>query len=490
MKDLKALTKIITPDKIAKIDLFKPPSTSPNQLHQLYQGIRSGQFLDDQTAANHFFPANEYQSQYYWTLKSRLETQLLNTLIFLEPMPHETDIQKAHYQCYKTLAVVHQLRARGIQDAAAKQARKALKKALQYDFTLVVFDMANYLQYYYAHLIGDQTKFKKYAEIAKKYQAQLHAEQTAQQYMLEISVHFAQSKTIDPELLLLAKSYIEPLEALLPKFDSNRLHLYTYNLLIMTYEMEANHRKVIATCNRAIDFFTQKTNAVPASANFIFQFKKIPAATLLQDFQTAQSNINAALQDLRPNIRNWHIVLQHQAILGFHAQQLSLTADALDAYQKHKKRPNPNLREQWDILEAYYKFMTQDTKFRLPRFLNNVPTYSKDKRGHNINILIVQILFLLQSERYDQVQDRIRSLLDYSKRHLRVNEDFRSNCFIKLLTTLPAGGFHLKRILPRAKKYLTKLKSLPLKNAKQPFELEIIPYEMLWAEIISRFPKL
>lgn len=490
MKDLQALTEIITPEKLTKIELLQPPSPQPSPVHQLYQGIRSGQFSDDQMAANHFYPTTPYQTQYYWTLKSRLETQLLNALIFLEPMPHETEIQKAHYQCYKILAVVHQLRARGIQDAAAKQARKALKKALQYDFSLVAFDMAAYLQYYYGHLVGDHAKFKKYVEISRKYQAQLQAEQTAQQYMLEISVHFAKSKTIDPQLIDLAKSYIKPLEELLLQFDSNRLHLYTYNLLIMTHEMESNHQEVIKTCDRALRFFEQKSNPVPASASFIFQFKKIPAATLLQDFRMAHLNIEATLQNLRPNIHNWHIVLQHQAILGFHAQELTLTATALKMYHHQKKCPAPNLREEWDILEAYYKFMTKDSKFRLPRFLNNVPTFSKDKRGHNINILIVQILFLLQAERYDQVQDRIRSLLDYSKRHLRANEDFRSNCFIKLLTTLSAGGFHKKRILPRAKKYLSKLKSLPLKEAKQPFELEIIPYEMLWDEIMSRLPNI
>ena len=35
------------------------------------------------------------------------------------------------------------------------------------------------------------------------------------------------------------------------------------------------------------------------------------------------------------------------------------------------------------------------SKFKLGRFLNELPSFSKDKRGANIDILIIQILIFL-----------------------------------------------------------------------------------------------
>ena len=68
------------------------------------------------------------------------------------------------------------------------------------------------------------------------------------------------------------------------------------------------------------------------------------------------------------------------------------------------------MQEIWTIYEAYIHYLVnigknktsandgRFTKFRLYCFLNDTPIFSKDKRGMNVAILSIQILFLIQEK--------------------------------------------------------------------------------------------
>ena len=91
-------------------------------------------------------------------------------------------------------------------------------------------------------------------------------------------------------------------------------------------------------------------------------------------------------------------------------------------------------------------------KFRLAKFLNELPTFSKDKRGNNIPILIVQLMYMLNRSQYGAVIDRVDALNMYCSRYLKKDETFRSNCFIKMLLELPAANFHQQAVLRKVEK--------------------------------------
>ena len=124
-------------------------------------------------------------------------------------------------------------------------------------------------------------------------------------------------------------------------------------------------------------------------------------------------------------------------------------------------------------------------KIRVNKFLNEVPIYSKDKRGTNITILILHILFLLQQGKYGVIIDRMESLKTYAHRYLRKDDTYRSNCFIKMLMQLPAADFHKQGVIRKAQKYWEKLQAVPLEVANQSAEIEIVPYEMLWEFVLE-----
>lgn len=78
-----------------------------------------------------------------------------------------------------------------------------------------------------------------------------------------------------------------------------------------------------------------------------------------------------------------------------------------------------------------------------------------------------------------------RSIGEYSKRYLRNDETFRSNCFIKMLLEIPKRGFHKIAVLRHTSPLLVKLKSSKIDLIHSPAEIEIIPYDMLWEIVLE-----
>jgi hypothetical protein len=109
-----------------------------------------------------------------------------------------------------------------------------------------------------------------------------------------------------------------------------------------------------------------------------------------------------------------------------------------------------------------------------------VPIFSKDKRGFNVAILIIQILFFFQRRQFDDAIDRMEAIEKYCVRYLNEEETLRSFYFIKMLLTIPAGSFDPDAARQKAAKYREKLLDNKLSSAQQTYQIEIIPYEKLW----------
>lgn len=122
-------------------------------------------------------------------------------------------------------------------------------------------------------------------------------------------------------------------------------------------------------------------------------------------------------------------------------------------------------------------------------FLRSVPLFSKDKRGMNVPVLIIQMLIYISEKNYDAFIDRIDAIKKYSGRYLRMQDAYRSSCFIKMLVTISKNNFHPQAIARQALPLKEKLAKTPLDVSPQAYELEIIPYELLWDLIMKALSK-
>ena len=121
---------------------------------------------------------------------------------------------------------------------------------------------------------------------------------------------------------------------------------------------------------------------------------------------------------------------------------------------------------------------------RINKFMNDTELHSTDKRGLNIAILLVPLIYFLLKKQYGKILDKIDSLRQYSFKYLRKDETLRSNCFIKMILKLPEANYHPVRTERYVKKYKKILYENPADLGMNRIETEIIPYEHLW-EIIE-----
>ncbi|HNT22704.1 MAG TPA: hypothetical protein PKL70_19865, partial [Saprospiraceae bacterium] len=113
------------------------------------------------------------------------------------------------------------------------------------------------------------------------------------------------------------------------------------------------------------------------------------------------------------------------------------------------------------------------------------PEYSKDKQGVNIPIILIQILFFLADHKHHLIIDRMDSLKLYAYRYLKKDENFRSQCFIRMLGEMVRAGFKRQGTLFRTKALTDKLKLVPIDTYPATAENEIIPYEDLWEMVVG-----
>lgn len=498
IEEINSLINVISKNKVKQIDIVGEQNGSNSNVQKLYDLIAKGTITNDSEAEEHFFEGNPYQSAYFNRLKRELKKRLLNTLFFIDVnQPNFTDIQKAYYQSHRQSSAVKILIGRGARMAAISLAEKTIKKSMRFDFTDITIDLARNLRMHYGNIEGNKKKFSLYRNIVKKYTDIYQAELLAEDYYCDIAINFTASSGKKPELLDTVREYYKELRAILKKHNSYRLNLHAYLLFFYRYEIESDHKKTLEVCKEAISYFESKPHIASKTVIFSFLIKELSCYIITKKYKEGEIVANKCIELQPKGSINRLLALDYYVILQFHSNMFE---KALDLYLIAINEFNIDNQlkasfEHWKIHEAFLHYLSaigkiskninSEKNFKLTKFLNEVPSQSKDKQGVNVSIIIIQILFLLQKGKYGEIIDRTEALKTYTHRYLRRDHTFRSNCFIKMLLCLPAASFHKAGVIRRAKKHLDLLNSVPLEEANQSPEVEIIPYETLWGFVLE-----
>lgn len=251
----------------------------------------------------------------------------------------------------------------------------------------------------------------------------------------------------------------------------------------------------INTCRLAIEYF-KGSACTPNSVLRTYLYQIIVSYIQQRQYTKAREMHDELMQRMQNGLSNWFKALEIQCKLELHAGQYTEAYAIWQQATQHSKfrKLYPQAKEKWKVLEAYIVFLHQVgslpppsemRKFRIGRFLNEVPTFSRDKRGLNIPILIIQILFLIYKNRRETILDRMEALERYTSRYLKYDEDFRSNCFIKMLLKIPKSYFRRVATERNTEALRQRLQGVPLEMASEAHEIEIIPYEDLWVLVLN-----
>lgn len=497
MNLVKELAVLIRNTKLYLPELLQSIEQHP-KLSVLYEGFVSDKFKDDDDAALELYHADKRHSAYL-KLKGNLRRRLVDAVFFIDILKEKfSDRQRAYFECYKEWAAAKIILSRNTQPAAMAMLEHILKKAETYEFTDLVADIARALRLHYGTREGRLDKFSHYNDLYHKYWRILSFEDLAEELYANLSANYVQDKSVKTKTQEAAVQFYAELQPAVDEYGTYRLLLYSGLVRLIIHSSINDYEQLLGVCDDMLDKFSQKpyTAGVPIQ---IFNYQQLICLIQLGDYPRGQQAAPRALQYIERGSYNWFKYNELLLQLSFYTDNFQGGCEVLETVFNEKAFDAlpASTKEIWHINLAFAVFLQREGKiilppddsvfnhFRLGKFLNTIPIFSKDKRGMNVPILIVQMLLLLQEQKDDAVIDRIEAMKKYCSRYLKENELFRSNCFINMLLEIPLQNFHPIAIRRHTEKYWQRLIKTPLEMAHQSHEIEIIPYEKLWNIILE-----
>lgn len=498
MQELRELADIVTPKKLKSIANLGVAALPHAKMRRFYEGVSEGLWRSDEEAIAELFPGQD-NPPHYFRLKNALRDYLHRMLFLIDlDLPHYQLRQKAWFDCYRQWATMKLLTGKNARTSQIGLANDLLRMTRKYEFTDLTVDIARSLRLYYGSIEGNVKKYEHYAALTREYDEVLQAENRAEDMYTDLVLRFVNDKSAKHDVHQQALEAFQSIAPALERHHSYRLHLSGRLIEVLVYTSVNDYRNTVEVCGRAIRFFESKdyTANLPLQ---IFLQQEMVCFVQLRDYQRGKQVAERGMTLLEEGTFNWFKYQELLLMLSFHTQEYQSAYEIFERSVQHRRfdtLPNSVL-EVWKIQEAYLFYLAELGKvkpdpqgstfsdFRVSKFLNETPRYSKDKRGMNIAILVFQIIWLVLARRYNETIDRMDAIEKYTTRYLKKDDTFRSNCFIKMLLAVAAAGFHRVAAARAAEKFVVALRSMPLDFAQQSHEVEIIPYEHLWELVLG-----
>ena len=392
------------------------------------------------------------------------------------------------------------LRGRGTILSPLDIARKILPVAKKFEFYDVALEAIEVMKSYYAYYEGDSKILEEYCQLRKEYHEIHHAEILAREAFQRVQALSVNSVSTGPLVSTSAKKLLSELQPYQGKVKSY-FFLLSYGLLKVYERMSINDWEgTIQSCREALAQLESKPSLSGVTKNaFLHQIalSELMAAHYPEALEAALQSI----ENVEDGTYNWFKSMEIQLNILLHKGDYEKSWEIFRKSIGHKQFQNMSatVKEPWQIYHAYLSLLSalkklalspRETgelkKFRLGKFLNEVPIFSRDKRGLNIPILIIQSLILLRERRFDGLEDHIECLRKYRSRHFdENNEHFRTECFIRMLQLVVKGDFERKKVEASALPLLHRMHKTPLSLANQTHEIEVVPYEQQWQWVLE-----
>lgn len=463
-------------------------------MHKLHAGIANSKFSTDEEAEKFLYPEGGSAGKYR-KLKSLFRERLLASVISLDTETSDlTDYQKAYYRCHRQWLVVKILAAHNANNVAVVLATKLLAQTQQYEFTLLAMDISSYLRFHHGLRGSGSKKFEELHAIFHQQKKIYEAENEAEERYTLLMASYVNSKSADSGIAVLATDYYQEIAVWLQSYYSYRLHLYGRLLGLVRFSALHLYELTLLYCIECIDFFRQKQYFAKVPLQ-IFSYQKLICHLQLQQFEEAETAFAYSIQFLEEGTFNWFKQQELRVQLYYHTAQYQAGSALISDIMSHPRfqfQPE-NVKEIWRIFEAYAAFLDvigktksqQNGQFKLSKFVNETPIFSKDKSGLNVAILIIRVLHLLQQKKYSRLLDEMDGIQQYNYRYLKGSNTVRSFIFIKFLLQIANSQFDKIEINKKVlllKDGLTKIRA---NFDSQDYELEIIPYESLWEMVVE-----
>jgi len=434
-------------------------------------------------------------------LKTRLREILLQAIIFQINTNNLIDIRaNVHMQVAMLSLLGKSLRIRKLEWIAAELLEKSLPKAIKYSLTdEIIIQSRQLLNYYSSSLKSNKYKSKKYYDLQEKYLYIYEWEIKAENYFLDLQN--TQSQTLaNASELIKSKSmaYYQELNKI-KDINTFRFRFNRYRIFAAYFEFNKDYRSLLTLTEETLKEFSSKEFSSETNISNI-QIRNLWALIQAGRLEDTISLGLKAVNKTQPTEINWFRLNYY--ILKAQLYSKNYT-DAIDMITRIISNPKFNKIDDYyheiffttlgyirllfdsEFVEDPKNLKQKLPEFKLGKYLNTTPVFSKDKMGINVSILLMHIAYLLQRKDFSSIIDRTDSLNQYAYRYLRQDDSFRSNCMIKMVIQMTKADFNPVRTERYTHDLRKKLSRVNLAGSGENIEIEILPFEVLWDIMIK-----
>lgn len=438
------------------------PKLTPGSLEAQYYALLVKDADEDEIQRTLDFNNNNHFRQ----IKYRLKRKLLDAVITQSGNNGGTALEDMS-DAYKLFSAGRIMMLKQAHQAGVEMLEKALNKALRQQMIGLALECAQPLSTYFSTLSGVQKKYLRYQELVDQLLERQQAETKCRSYYNRVSHAYTHQWHDAPAIAF------EACQAMKPLMSASIIAANAYySSLFIAHIAAQDYEGLIKACNESLQYFSQFPSA-PRSTIYSAYLKKATAHIHLAQYPQALGCTQEVVRIAENGKYSYCSAYFYQGIAGLHSGEIQLTLDALDQVTPYIDLLPEPFQEQWRILEAYAALFSS-RKFKIGKFINEVPLFNKDKAGANAAIIIVQMLHYIKDGRTSDYIERCAALERYTSRYLKG----KPKTLAKLLLEVSKGHFNATTVQYRTKRLVKDLN-------KAERELEIMPAEKVWALVLE-----
>ena len=493
MNDIADLARIVTSRSLSSLpvlDLQGPPSNKENQF--VAGLVKTPEATQLQIVKALYGKPTATNVRALQRLQSRVQTKLLNQLYFLDHSdPRHLVSRRYELECLDLLHKVSILYAEREYKLSERLLLRCLRLAEVGEFTQYAVQTARMLRNLYAER-RQTLAFKKISKVLLQAQQILAWEDEAEQLYSETQLAISGTVAARRAVLGLLPARMAQLESLHRRAKSFGTYNAGYRMQVAFEELRGNFQELIritAVASRRLRDgkltarrFDSRFNQFMSIYAYLRNRQPVQGLRLAEEYS----------RDFHPSSGNWFYFQEYHLLLALHAQQYERAQQLMGIVTKNPAYPGQReaALQRWDLYKSYLEFVLPPPRVNTARqrqmaqWVLQLPEYSRDKRGHNVAILVLQVLYFLRERNLEAVLLRMERLRKYQQRHLHEPAVLRSRLFLRLLQVIVERNFDAPQAAERGKAMLQQLRDTS-PPGEAFAEVEIIPYEHLWELVLG-----
>lgn len=323
-------------------------------------------------------------------------------------------------------------------------------------------------------------------------------ETLAEIYWTQLALDYVKESSYKEHVKHKAENYHYQLSNI--KISQTSLKLIYLETMIEASSKMTSHdfEPAIFILNKGLDKVTNYSSFKDATYIFGIAVNLLACYVSLKHHNEARKVLDVLYANVVPGTYNWYKASELHFTLLMHAKLYDkaevLFEDVVN--QKTYTKQPAFVREAWTVYGAYLHILRQANRlegqveaapraFRIQRYLNELPTFSRDKRGHNVTVIISQIVLLLQQQNYDGLIDRFEAVNKYRERYVSREVNFRSNVFLHMFREVNRKNFVKADVLAATSDLRLLLDEEPVDVISPGYDQEVLPYEDVWELLLE-----